>query len=739
LAIDPNGGGLREIGTLFDAGVLAGCSDRELVERFATRRDGVAESAFHELIRRHGPMVLRVCRSTLRDEHDAHDAFQATFLILVRKARSLWIRDSLGPWLHAVALRIAARARTAAARRRALERRSIRMINRSPDREVADDQDAVLHEEVGRLPERYRKVLVLCDLEGLSHDEAAQQLGWPIGTVKSRQSRGRERLKGRLIRRGLAPTSVVTSLLTFEHSSSAMVPATLTEATLQAAMRIGVGKIALAGLVAGPVAALVQGGLRTMILSKLKIAAMVVMLALGSTGVAVVSYAGPPWHSEHGNQLANGGEQDPATKTTSPADPPEARQAKDSTLEDQLHALVNELSGASDLSKELANLRDANRLQELQATIQKQQAKYVAATGRILALAERHPGTNAAEEALVFLTNGTASRPEFEKATEILARNHAKSDRLRMLIGPRYLTRWSSEAAVNLLRNALARNPYPDIRANACWLLGLILKTQSEWARFVQLGAHADGANVAKYLLTDKDGYERILRADPKRLEQEAATLFQRLVVEFPSIESYETRQTPGRPLMLGESAKTLLDAMQRLSVGSPAPETEGPDLDGNVMKLADYRGKTVVLFVDSKTNDSGRSVTLPNGRIAQLPPISGMIMNSELIARKLHDKPVAFLGILSGFDRQALRDAAKVDCRSMKFWWDPDQAGGPGALRTLWGSGIMPGLYVIDPAGVIRYSNITYTLNITHAGLLELAIEDLLKTQAKEPEPTKR
>ena len=167
-----------------------------------------AELAFAALVERHGPMVLRVCRAVLADPHDTQDAFQATFLVLVKKARGLWVRDSLGPWLHQVAYRTASCARLAAARRHRHERCAA-ALRKEARVEVHDDLARVLHEEIERLPERFRAPLVLCDLEGRSHEQAARHLGWPVGTVKSRQARGRERLRDRLRRRGLAPEPAV--------------------------------------------------------------------------------------------------------------------------------------------------------------------------------------------------------------------------------------------------------------------------------------------------------------------------------------------------------------------------------------------------------------------------------------------------------------------------------------------------------------------------------------------------
>ena len=136
-------------------------------------------------------MVLRVCRGVLGESHDVHDAFQATFLVLVRKAGSLWVRDSLGPWLHGVALRVATKAKVAAARRRAHERRGAEAADAGKgEKSIPDDLVAALHDEIERLPGKYRAPIVLCYLEGQTHEGAAAALGWPVGTVRGRLDAG---------------------------------------------------------------------------------------------------------------------------------------------------------------------------------------------------------------------------------------------------------------------------------------------------------------------------------------------------------------------------------------------------------------------------------------------------------------------------------------------------------------------------------------------------------------------
>ena len=226
---------IQNVQALFTLGTIAGLTDSELLSRFADRRDEAAEHAFAALVERHGPMVLRVCRSILRNEHDAHDAFQGTFLVLARRAQSVRKRESVASWLHGVALRVAACEQTAMAHRRRHETRAGQMAAARVSVEGGSpDVSKILHEELGRLPERYRTVVVLCYLEGHTCEAAARQLGWPVGTVKSRLSRARERLRGRLLRRGLAPDDASSE----RPVSAGIVPATLAKDTVETMVRV---------------------------------------------------------------------------------------------------------------------------------------------------------------------------------------------------------------------------------------------------------------------------------------------------------------------------------------------------------------------------------------------------------------------------------------------------------------------------------------------------------------------
>jgi RND family efflux transporter MFP subunit len=288
MAVGHDGAVVRQLRALFELGTTAELSDGQLLERFATDRTEAAELAFAVLVERHGPMVLRVCRSVLVNAHDAQDAFQATFLVLVKKARSLWVRDSLGPWLHQVAYRTASCARSSAARRRRHELRAATAAQESRD-SSGDELGPVLHEEIERLPDRFRAPLVLCDLEGCSHEQAARHLGWPVGTVKSRQSRGRERLRQRLARRGLGPSAGLLAAALPHGGAGAILPPELVASTVKEAVRSAI----LRKLVGGSAVSLAGEVLRSMAIARwLKGACILTALGAAGTGFGVLGQGG---------------------------------------------------------------------------------------------------------------------------------------------------------------------------------------------------------------------------------------------------------------------------------------------------------------------------------------------------------------------------------------------------------------------------------------------------------------
>jgi RNA polymerase sigma factor (sigma-70 family) len=264
--------------------------DALLVERFAAHGDA---AAFEALVRRFGPMVLGVCRRALTDPHAVEDAFQATFLALVRKAATLRQPELVGHWLYGVAHRTAVRARTDAARRHDRERRVRPMPPADPLQEViARDLRGVLDEEVNRLPPAYRVPFVLCYLEGHTNEETARQLGCPAGTVFTRLARARALLRGRLARRGVAlSAAALATALTTE--AAVVVPAELVVTTVQAAAQFAAGPAAAGGAPSAGAVALTEGVLRSMFLNKIKAAAVVVVavVLLGAGGGTLAYHA----------------------------------------------------------------------------------------------------------------------------------------------------------------------------------------------------------------------------------------------------------------------------------------------------------------------------------------------------------------------------------------------------------------------------------------------------------------
>jgi RNA polymerase sigma factor (sigma-70 family) len=265
--------------TLFRAGSFAGLPDGDLLERFIAGPPYIAEVAFTALVERHGAMVRRTCRHVTGDYHDAEDAAQATFLILARSARSIRSSDSLSSWLYGVACRVSARANADAARRRAREQRAAEL---AADASPRHEPWLEVHEELARLPERYRLPIVLCYLEGLSYVQVAHQLRCPVRTLQTRLARGRERLRSRLARRGLGPaTGSLIATLAPESASAAWVQGTVRLAMLWSTK----GGPATAGSVPAS-AALAGEVLRAMIIHKLKIALSCTLLAAASVAGA---------------------------------------------------------------------------------------------------------------------------------------------------------------------------------------------------------------------------------------------------------------------------------------------------------------------------------------------------------------------------------------------------------------------------------------------------------------------
>jgi RNA polymerase sigma factor (sigma-70 family) len=274
---------LRQARSLGEAPGQGEASDAQLLERFVRQRE---EAPFASLLRRHGPMVWSVCERVLHRVQDAEDVFQATFLLLARKAAAIRKSASVGSWLHGVALRLAIRARMQGARRQARERQARDMRTTWPGSEWTEAQ-AVLDEALAALPEKYRTVVVLCCLEDRSHAEVAQLLRCPLATVRTRLARGRTLLRNLLTRRGVTLSAAALATLLGANASTA--PAALTRATLKAAVLVATGAAAPCS---ARVAGLVEGGLRAMALSKFKTATAVLLAASLVAGASAWLHCG---------------------------------------------------------------------------------------------------------------------------------------------------------------------------------------------------------------------------------------------------------------------------------------------------------------------------------------------------------------------------------------------------------------------------------------------------------------
>ncbi len=738
----PSGVPTRYLSTLFQAGTAAGLGDRMLLERFADRRDAddpAAEAAFAALVERHGPMVLRVCRAVLGDRHEAEDAFQATFLVLASRARSIRRGDSVGSWLHGVALRVANRARWRAARRRHHERRHAEM-NAATGADGAgahrppDDVDRVLHEEIGRLPEKYRRPVVLCYLEGLTHDQAADQLGWPVGTVRRRLAGARDRLRGRLTRRGATPSLLPAGLLGSgavgdSTWGTVTVPSRLADATVRGALRVGLGRAALVGIVSAEAVALMKGALQTMTTTKLiTLTTAVLTVCLVTAGVGLLASPG----QEPGAKAASAPAKGQAPDDPKPSGPANAGQSPD----DQFDALLRQYEDGIEANRATnkAQMGAAEKKAQMQANV----AKLQGIEGQLLELAKRHPRTGAAERALLVLVNYHVFGSDSSAAWEILARDHARSDRIKQVLDWKLELYWASQGVEDLLHNASEQNPYREIRGLACYWLAQVLQARAQYVRFWAL--QPPGLAQLYGQRFGPQDLDRVLKQDPKALEHRAARLYDRVITELPFIANND-RSTQRPPMILGQLAADLpavarvrLDGLQRLSVGKPAPEIEGVDLDGKPMKLSNFRGKVVVLSIP-RFDNQGFADPPDQAAAERLAVFRGL-------APIIEGKPVALLGVAAS-RRDEHRKEVQQSGLPIRIWWDPDREGQPDRLGRVWGprpgpirtdwDAAEPNVYVIDAHGVIRHTHLFVR------GTLEKAVATVLKEQEGGPDQPKK
>lgn len=319
---------LRRAAFLQDAGDI---TDGQLLHRFLAARE---EAAFEVLLRRHGPMVLGVCRRVLSNADDAEDAFQAAFLVLIRKGPSLLSRQTLGNWLYGVAYHTALKARAAGWKRRAKERQAAMSRPEVEVQEIAHDLLPLLDRELDRLPDKYREAIVLCELEGKTREEAAGQLGVPVGTLSGRLTTARRMLARRLSRRGVSLTGATLATIIAPSVASAGVPTALLGSTLKAAAGVLVGQ----GVVSVEVAALMHSTLKSLLLAKLKLATAIVLTVAalgGSAGVFAYQAARQEPNSLAMNSVANPHDSPDRPVEQRPDQPNEAKPKVEDKAEDK--------------------------------------------------------------------------------------------------------------------------------------------------------------------------------------------------------------------------------------------------------------------------------------------------------------------------------------------------------------------------------------------------------------------
>jgi len=426
---ESNSVGSVALATLFELGPLAGLSDGELLDRFLGRHGMASDSVVAALVDRHSAMLWRICRTLVGNELDASDAFQATFLTLLRQARTIRNRQSVAGWLGGVARRVAANARSNAVRRQVRER-AVAGPARAESNPEADlfsrELVSIVRDELARMSDRDRAVVLACDLEGLTETEAAQRLGCPVGTVRSRLHRARTRLRQRFTRRGLDPSAALGILPKLALDK---IPATLAAKTVALAARSGVGVAGWAKVTPAVALLIDQSGRNIFMLSMIWTSAV----ALGIAGVssaliphlganlAAVSPQDPP-RAETSTPKIGPGETKPATDAPKPDD-------KAQQIAEQFRVIVAEYDETETEARKAAKEKTSKF--EGQKVLEKQLPDVTSFSRRINDLARLDPKSKVACNAAIWVINkpfmgdGGSYGYEFDQAADLIVTYHA--------------------------------------------------------------------------------------------------------------------------------------------------------------------------------------------------------------------------------------------------------------------------------------------------------------------------
>ena len=688
----------RDIWTLFTTGSSAGLTDAELLERFIVGRD---EDAFASIVRRHGPMVLDVCRRVLRDGHDAEDAFQATFLVLARRAASVAPRAMVANWLYGVAHQTAVKARAMAGRRKAREKQVEDLPEAAaPPHPPWDELGPILDQELSRLPAKYRAPVVLCHLEGKSYAAAASELGWPEGTLSGRLSRARSILAERLTRRGLAFSAGSLAAVLPVKTASAGVSTPLVHATAGAACRFVAGVAAARGAVSPEVAALSQGVLTMMRMKKIALNGAVLVGLTGAAGLAVAGF-GPGASGLAGGQYAS-----PAAAGSTPSGTSEGR-----TDRERFDAIRAEWDAGMRAFEEEVARKDRPVAERMELLRTKWDPARAVLARRMVDLAEASPSGPVARDAILWVVsllryNYDEKGPfadQVGRAVDLLGRGRAVDLAVAR-------TALLAHNAVSANRDRLFRALYDraegrEARGTAYLALAEYLKMKGEFLIDLR-GTKSpyrvsypgrDAAGKATTVEVDEPvfdaPYEAGLRdLDPAALSAEAGRLFELVLSDYADVPlargvagvTSGHRTEAGRTL--GDEARTHLSELRGTVVGREAPQIAGVCLDGTSRKLSDYRGKVVALVCWA----------------SWCGPCMQAIPHERELAERLKGRPFALLGV--NFDEDEA--AARKLTRDRKMAWPNWCVGGAGngTIAERYQPSQLPTVLVLDAAGIIRF-----------------------------------
>jgi RNA polymerase sigma factor (sigma-70 family) len=612
-------------------------TDGQLLQRFLDHRD---DAAFAGLVQRHAPMVWGVCLRVLGHTQDAEDAFQAAFLVLVRKAASVVPRAAVGNWLYGVAYRTSLKARTARARRRARETQVTEMPEPQPaPPDCWPELQVVLDQELARLPEKYRLPVVLCDLEGRPRQEVARQLAIPEGTLSSRLTTARRMLARRLAQQGPALSGGMLAVV-LSHNAASSAPPSLVASTIKAATLLATGQAAAAGAISVGAATLTREVIRAMFVSKLKVATAVLVAALAVAAAATCALSSSGLMAQQPDaerRAAPSPQAADRAPTPAPAAPSRAEQLK--TIEAEYRSAYEEVLAAIRAGKVQAD-KDGGFAEV--AAVRRRFAE------RVRRLIDADPKDEVALDAILFGCRELVADADDPKLYDLLAAHHLSSPKLVQVVG-------RFQADEPFLRAVIAKTPDADVRGRAILALAALLTRN-------------DRPGEAEPLL------ERIIGdKDLAKLEHHHGSL--------------------------AKGAEDLLFEIRHLSVGKVAPEIETVDMDDKPMQLSEYRGKVVLLVFwatwcgpcmamvpherDLATRHAGRPFAVVgvngDGDIIYGP-------NKEEIDQKAKVKEIIQK---KGITWRSFRDYLPKEKVQLSRRWNVDS----------W-----PAVYLLDHQGVIRY-----------------------------------